>query len=174
MRTIELEKTYLPKRMPEEIADATPERMIDVYIMNDVGEHPNLRVRQRGDRFVITKKYPMQDGDASRQIENSIPIDKTEFGILRRAQPVLLVEKDRYNVEIAGHPAEVDVFRGDLAGLVLIDFEFATPEEQEKFGTPEVALADVTNVGFIAGGLLAGKTYADIESRLKDLGYKKL
>ena len=55
-----------------------------------------------------------------------------------------------------------------------VDFEFETEEEKEKFEMPEFCLADVTQENFIAGGMLAGKKYKDIEKELERFEYKKL
>ena len=65
-------------------------------------------------------------------------------------------------------------FADELKGLVLIDFEFSTENEKSTFKIPDIALADVTQEEFIAGGLLAGKTYNDISSELKRFNYKRL
>ena len=39
---------------------------------------------------------------------------------------------------------------------------------------PDFCLADVTQEVFIAGGMLCGKCYKDIEDDLARIGYKKL
>ncbi|NTW33981.1 MAG: hypothetical protein HGB12_15420, partial [Bacteroidetes bacterium] len=70
--------------------------------------------------------------------------------------------------------AEVDVFQDGLKGLVLIDFEFENDVEKEIFSVPDFCLADVTAEVFIAGGVLAGKSYNDIEKELEKFSYKKL
>ena len=82
--------------------------------------------------------------------------------------------KDRYNVVIEGFPAEVDVFQEELEGLVLIDFEFDTVEDQKKFVVPAICLADVTQEEFLAGGILSGKKYADIAQQLERLHYRAI
>ena len=84
------------------------------------------------------------------------------------------MSKDRYNISIEGKMAEIDVFTNELEGLVLMDFEFTTKEEKSAFEIPSMALADVTQEDFIAGGLLAGKTYNDIVSGLERFNYKKI
>lgn len=84
------------------------------------------------------------------------------------------VVKDRYNIEIEGKMAEVDVFTEDLKGLVLMDFEFNTVHEKSVFKMPGLALSDVTQEEFIAGGMLAGKTYNDISSELKRFNYRRI
>ncbi len=170
---IELEYTYLAARLPEEVNGMTPKRLVDVYVPEETNTHPHLRIRQKGDKYEITKKTPLVEGDASTQTEQTIPLDSAEFGFLTQGGKIKIV-KDRYNVIINGYPAEVDVFREALEGLVLIDFEFATVDEKTAFVAPEVCLADVTQENFLAGGLLAGKSYGDIASELARFGYQSI
>lgn len=68
----------------------------------------------------------------------------------------------------------MDVFTGELSGLVLIDFEFQSEEDKAAFTPPSCCLADVTQEDFIAGGQLAGKTYEDIRSDLARFNYSPL
>lgn len=169
-KEIELEFTYLAAALPAELAGVTPKRMVDVYIPEETGTHPHLRVRQKGAKYEITKKSPAVEGDSSVMNESTIPLDSTEFEYLSKAGTMRIV-KDRYEVVIDGFSAEVDVFREALAGLVLIDFEFPSLEAREKFVKPAVCAIDVTQEEFIAGGMLAGKSYADISDKLEALGY---
>lgn len=46
-------------------------------------------------------------------------------------------------------------------------------ELELTFLAPDIALADVTQEDFIAGGLLAGKTYNDISAELGRFNYTK-
>ncbi|HVU59888.1 MAG TPA: hypothetical protein VHC98_03575 [Candidatus Saccharimonadales bacterium] len=169
---IELELTYLAGHVPEEIKNATPMAMRDIYVPVSAA-HPRLRIRRRGDTYEITKKQPIAAGDASRQLEQTIPLESAEFNALSQA-PGRVIEKDRYAVTIEGRQAEVDVFRGALEGLVLIDFEFPSEAAQQAFTPPACCLADVTQESFIAAGLLAGKTYEDIAPKLAAYGYQRL
>ena len=73
-----------------------------------------------------------------------------------------------------GKVAEIDVFQGSLKGLIVVDFEFDSMEEKESFEMPDFCLADVTNEVFIAGGMVCGKSYEDIENNLKKSNYVKL
>jgi CYTH domain-containing protein len=170
---IELELTYLAAQLPDEIKGIEPKRLMDVYVPESGVAHARLRLRQKGSKHEITKKVPLRDGDASAHTEMTIPLDEKEFAALISVSQKRII-KDRYNVDIAGHPAEVDVFREELGGLVLIDFEFSSEEEKSSFMQPAVALCDVTQENFIAGGLLAGKTYRDIEPELQKFNYKAL
>ena len=49
-----------------------------------------------------------------------------------------------------------------------------TIAEKDSFVMPEFCLVDVTQEKFGAGGMLAGKSYEDIEQHLKRFGYVKL
>lgn len=170
---VELELTYLASKLPDELNSATPQRLIDIYVPDSGVDHPHLRLRRKGNTYQITKKQPIKDGDASAQNETTIPLDENEFNALSVSSTKQVV-KNRYNVVIDGHPAEVDVFLEGLSGLVLIDFEFPDEASKQNFSPPAVCLADVTQEGFVAGGLLAGKTYADIESDLQRFNYKSI
>ncbi|MFP4111616.1 MAG: hypothetical protein ACLFUO_01315 [Candidatus Woesearchaeota archaeon] len=66
------------------------------------------------------------------------------------------------------------MFLDDLKGLVWVDFEFETEEEKDNFKMPDFCLADVSQEEFIAGGMICGNKYENIESNLKKWGYKKL
>ena len=70
--------------------------------------------------------------------------------------------------------SKMEQLTGDLAGLVVIDFEFTTEAEKASFSMPDFCLADITQEKFIAGGVLAGKSYTDIESDLQRFSYQKL
>ena len=170
---IELELTYLAKELPKELASAEPTKLVDIYIPEALDVHSRLRLRQKGDRYEITKKIPLQEGDASAHTEYTIPLEALEFDALAPASQKRIV-KNRYKVSISGHDAEVDVFEGELKGLVLIDFEFSSEADKAGFTAPACCLADVTQESFVAGGNLAGRSYADIESDLKRFNYVPL
>lgn len=171
--SIELELTYLAKSLPAGIESVAPTRLKDVYVPDTEGVHPRLRIRRKGDKFEITKKIPINENDASAHTELTIPLDQQEFEVLERTSNKI-VEKDRYKISIDGHTAEVDVFVGDLEGLVVIDFEFENEELKSAFVAPDVCLADVTQEMFIAGGKLAGKAYGDIQDELDQFNYVSL
>lgn len=173
MPQLELEFTFLAKQIPTEIYRSSPIKIVDNYIPESGVAHPNIRIRQNGDKFEITKKIPVDQKDSSRQHEYTIPLSKKEFDCLSKAGNRSVV-KDRYQVKIDGYPAEVDVFRDKLEGLVLIDFEFASVSDLAAFKQPDICLADVTQDEFIAGGMLAGKSYADIKPELEARNYQPL
>lgn len=168
----ELELTYLARELPEGLEKCPSKLIVDVYYPPQ-RDHASLRIRQRGDHYEVTKKVMAQGTDSSHQLEHTIELDKEEFEALTQA-PGKRVAKRRYLYDYRGRTAEIDVFEGELAGLVEVDFEFDSRGEQLAFQMPDFCLADVTQEAFAAGGKLAGKSYADIQPHLERYGYEPL
>ncbi len=172
MIEIELEKTYLAKYLPEGLKDSPSKEIKDIYIPESI-EHPVLRIRRRDDKYEITKKQPVNETDSSEQYEHTIALTKEEFSTLEQVKGKV-VRKIRYYYNHKGIQAEVDVFQDDLAGLVLVDFEFKEVADKNNFDMPDFCLTDVTQDKYFAGGMLCGKKYADIQNHLDELGYKNI
>jgi len=168
---IELERTFLLKKIPVDLKTLEFREIFDIYIPKSA-PHPILRIRKKGDKFEITKKHPVKTGDYSRYSEETIPLLEEEFLELAEL-PGKRVRKIRHNYPVGANIAEIDVFQDELKGLILIDFEFKTMEEKNDFIMPEFCLAEVTPDKTFTGGLLAGKKYSDIEAQLSKYGYNK-
>lgn len=168
----EFELTYLPKELPAGLGQSQAKEMLDIYIPASV-EHPYLRIRKSGSVYEITNKRPAVAGDSSHQIENTISLSEEEYSDLSIV-PGKRVAKTRYLYLENGRLYEVDVFKGDLAGLVLVDVEFNSAGEKESFIAPNWLGREVTQEKFLAGGMLCGKKYSDISSMLESLDYKPL
>lgn len=165
----EIETTYLAHSLPAAIKGLEGRTIIDTYFPANVA-HPHLRIRQKGSSYTLTKKTQVTPGDASTQTEENIDLTKEEFEALNAGNGKT-VAKIRYEMPIGEYTAEIDVFTGDLEGLVLIDVEFPSTEARDAFVKPDFCGQDVTQEDFIAGGMLAGKTLADITPDLQRLGY---
>ena len=168
---IEFETTYLAKYLPEGLENCRQEEMLDIYLPSSAW-HPDLRIRKKGDKYEITRKRPIGD-DPSIQRETTIELSQEEYNEMAELKGKR-THKIRYKYPYAGLTAEIDVLLDDLAGLVVVDFEFTDKEEKDNFSRPDFCLIDVTREDFLAGGLLAGKKYSDIENDLNRLGYQKI
>lgn len=169
---IEYEKTYLLRSLPEGIKNAKYVLIRDVYIP-DTDRHPHLRLRQKDDLYVITKKCPVTGADSSKQYEHTIELTKDEFDALAACSRKDFVKR-RYFMNLAGRSAEIDIYQEKLQGLAVIDFEFDNEDEKDEFMTPDFVLADVTQDEAVAGGYLAGKSIEDIMPLLLKYGYTKV
>lgn len=169
---IELERTYLLKKLPEGLKDCEFVEIIDIYIPKSK-EHPTIRIRKTGNKFEITKKEPVNEGDSSQQEEQTIALREEEFNELQKLDGKK-VRKLRYYYPHNGKIAEVDVFQDSLKGLIIVDFEFETIEEKDSFEIPNFCSVDITQEDFIAGGMICGKTYEDVKEDLKKYNYEPL
>ncbi|MBT9151615.1 MAG: Inorganic triphosphatase [candidate division WS2 bacterium] len=169
---IELEKTYLAKFVPMDLANCNYSEMMDVYFPV-ISPHPRLRLRKRGSILEMTKKTLVNPNDSSSQIEQTINLTQDEFDALVQIDGKRL-KKVRYYLKQDNYTIEVDVFQDALAGLVLVDVEFDSVEEKDSFQMPDFCLVEVTQEDFVAGGMLCGKSYEDIKADLDRYGYTKL
>lgn len=172
MVELELEKTYLLKRLPTELASCKSEIISDAYIPA-ASTHPNIRLRQRGDRYELTKKEPNDGVDSTRMTEHTIRLTTDEAAAFAKVDTKRFTKR-RYYCTIESHSAEVDVYLEALQGLAFVDFEFDSEVAMSAFTPPDICLADVSQEAIFAGGMLAGKTYADLAPTLKKYNYQPL
>lgn len=158
----EIEVTYVPKYVPDALLQATPTRIIDRYLSPADDPRVKLRLRQTGKTYELTKKISNNLHDLSVQDEYTIPLTPDEFALFSRLDAREVI-KDRYKSALGNKTIEIDVFRGKLEGLVLIEVEFISEAERNAFIPPDYFGNDVTQELFVAGTFLAGKSYADIE-----------
>ena len=83
-------------------------------------------------------------------------------------------KKLRYYFDYKGKIVEFDVFQGILKGLEVAEIEFEDEEEKKNFPIPDFCSHDITQEKFIAGGLICGKSYEDVEQELKRYGYENI
>ena len=170
---VELERTFLLKYKPKGVNDCKSVEILDVYFPREEF-HPVLRLRKKGDKLELTKKFPINGQDSSEQEEHTIKLSEKEFDAVSKLDGKR-VRKIRYYYGLpGGQLAEIDVFKDELEGLVLADFEFKTKEEKDNFLMPDFCLADVSQDKWLAGGLLAGKSYVDIEKVFEKYNYRKI
>ncbi len=169
---IELERTFLIKHKPKDLEKSKSFEIIDIYFPKSA-DHPILRIRKSGDKYFMTKKSPLVGNDSSEQGEQTIILSKEEWEELANLEGKRL-RKIRYYYPFEGKTAEIDIYLDKLKGLGVVDFEFKTREEKNKFVIPDFCLLDVTQEKMTAGGILAGKKYKNIEPFLKKCRYTKL
>ncbi|MGV8169420.1 MAG: hypothetical protein ACP5N3_05175 [Candidatus Nanoarchaeia archaeon] len=171
MIEIELERTFLAKKLPDGLEKCRSKEILDIYVP-EIADHPTLRIRKNGEKYDITKKVPVKDSQV-RFEEQTIKLTEDEFYSFNKLKGKR-VRKIRYYYPYKEIVLEIDVFQDALKGLVLVDAEFADEEALEKFEVPDFCLVEVNHEEAIAGGYLAGKTYAETEPALKKYGYKKI
>lgn len=170
---IELERTFLLKYKPDGLDNSKFVELTDIYFPKEE-HHPVLRLRNRGgEKFELTKKFPINGDNSSEQEEHTIILSEAEFKVLSKLDGKRVC-KTRYYYNLSnGNDAEIDIFHDELDGLKLVDFEFSSKEEKEKFVAPDFCLVEVTYDKWLAGGILAGGKYSDFEKFLEKYNYQK-
>ena len=74
------------------------------------------------------------------------------------------IRKNRYFYDYNEKKIEIDLFLGELWGLILAQVKFENLEEMNAFETPPFAVLEVTNNEFFLGENLIGKTFADVQT----------
>ncbi|MBA2646017.1 MAG: hypothetical protein H0U81_04370 [Pyrinomonadaceae bacterium] len=164
---VERERRYLLRELPPNL-ELTDEhaQITDNYITG-------TRLRLRKSRWVptnewtlkLTQKHAPQPPDFSRTLITSIFLNEYEYEVFSIFEGNEL-RKNRYPYEHEGRKYSVDVFLGDLRGLILAETDFDDDEEMDNFPAPLFTLMDVTRDEMFTGGRLAYLTSAEIRERL--------
>jgi CYTH domain-containing protein len=168
---VERERRYLLQDLPEGMNRASPHVQItDNYITGT-----RLRLRKVRDpqtnkwTVKFTQKFAPDTEDFSRTISTNIYLNALEAEIFSMFQENE-IRKNRYPFEFEGRKFSVDMFLGDLFGLVLAEVSFETDEELDNFPKPPFAIADVTNSELFTGGKLCELAFTDIREEIMRSG----
>jgi CYTH domain-containing protein len=158
---IEIEKTFLVKKLPNNLDSFPSETILQGYISSPPSP---LRIRRQAKKFELTKKLLLKPGDFSSYEEINIPLTETEFNLfwplVKRS-----LEKIRYYLPLKNNlTAEVNLYQKKLSGLVMVEVEFSSRKEMNNFIPPSWFGRDVTQEAFSANLFLAGKTYKQIKT----------
>ena len=171
---VERERRFLLNDLPEGVARTDPHVQItDNYITGT-----QLRIRKVRDpktnkwTVKFTQKLAPDRSDLSRTIITNIYLSALEAETLSVFE-ANEIRKNRYYFDFSGRRFSVDMFLGDLFGLVLAETGFETDEEMREFETPPFALADVTNNEIFTGGRLCTLTLADVRKEAQRAGLVK-
>jgi CYTH domain-containing protein len=170
---IEREKRYLLRELPAEVDRASPHLQItDNYITGT-----RLRIRKVRDpktnKWVVkfTQKFA-RDGDFARTTITNTYLNAIEADTLS-VFSANEIRKNRYSFEYEGRHFSIDVFLGDLLGLVMAETSFDDDAEMDAFPLPAFALADVTANEAFTGGKLCEMTFDDIRREVERGGFIK-
>jgi len=171
---VERERRFLLNDLPEGLERTDPHVQItDNYITGT-----RVRIRKVRDpktnKWIVkfTQKFAPDPKDLSRTVITNTYLTALEantLGIFEANE----IRKNRYYFDFEGRRFSIDVFLGDLFGLVLAETGFETDEEMSRFQPPAFALADVTNNEIFTGGRLCHLTIEDIRNEAQRAGVLK-
>lgn len=137
---MEIERKYLIEdltALPFRPEDYPSREIEQGYLCTD----PVVRVRRDGSLYFLTYK---SKGLMARE-EYNLPLTRDSYLHLREKTDGRLITKLRYVIPLdGGLSLELDIFRGDLAPLILAEIEFPDEESAENYQAPSWLGRDVT------------------------------
>lgn len=137
MKPMEIERKYLIRRLPENLSQYQCKKIAQGYICTS----PVVRIRKSDDEYYLTYKGK---GLMSRE-EYNLPLTQEGYEHMLPKIDGRLIEKSRYLIPLDGKlTAELDIFEGDLAPLIIVEVEFDSLDAANSFIPPEWFGEDVT------------------------------
>ncbi|HEU6446475.1 MAG TPA: hypothetical protein VFL61_15585, partial [Gaiellaceae bacterium] len=169
----ELERRFLVEHLPERIAQEQGWRITDRYINNT-----RLRLRRMdplagGEAvFKLGQKQVPSPPDFSRMTITNIYLSSAEYDVFA-VLPARELRKTRHSLDEDGRAYGVDVFAGDLAGLILAEIGFETDHQMnEQWQLPPWVVREVSDDPRFTGGALASLTPDEAALLLRQLSGK--
>lgn len=164
---IERERRYLICDLPEEISSRTDFlRIVDLYI---AGTRLRLRrIEDKNGQVVSRKlgqKFLPQVDQVDATMMTNFYLDESEYKILSVLAGTRLTKR-RYSYRYDQRHFSLDVFEGELEGLVLCETELVETEDP-AVKLPPFVKRDVTAEVFFTGGSLANTTSQQLAERLR-------
>ncbi len=170
---IERERRYLLNDLPEGLSRADHHLQItDNYLTGT-----RLRLRKvrdpRTNKWIVkfTQKFAPDPRDLSRTIITNTYLNAIEAETLSVFE-ANEIRKNRYRFEFEGRMFAIDMFLGELFGLVLAEVDFDSDEDRDSFPMPPFAIADVTNNETFTGGRLSQLSMSEIKDEITRSGLR--
>ena len=136
----EIERKFLVAALPEQLESFSHVEISQGYLAIDK-DGTEVRLRLKGTRCFQTVK---SGGGLSRQ-EYEVELTQDQFDGLWPATEGRRVEKTRYEIPEGALTIELDVYKGQLAGLMTAEVEFSSESESRGYSPPAWMGDDVTD-----------------------------
>jgi len=128
---IERERKFLVDEIPADLDLSDAVKLRQGYLA--ASERASVRVRDAGSEgCTLTVKA----GGGAERVELEWPIERVSFEAAWPFTEGRRVVKTRHRIPTDGHLLELDVFGGDLSGLVLVEVEFTSRASLDVFTPP--------------------------------------
>lgn len=118
-----------------------------------------VRLRKKGAGYYLTVK---SQGTLVRE-EYEVELSQEQFEVLWAGTTGRRLQKDRYLFEAF----ELDIYKGNLEGLIVAEIEFADAQEAQSFQSPNWLGQEVTHINFLKNrNLLQFQGWAAIQKEL--------
>ncbi len=145
--SLEIERKWRLNALPDGLPDGTALRQ--GYLSQGGGTE--VRLRDKGGQARLTVKQ----GKGLSRTEVEIDLSREQFDALWPLTRGARIEKRRCVVALGELCAEVDIFEGALAGLLLVEVEFPDEHQARAFVAPPWFGAELTGQAGWSNGDLA-------------------
>lgn len=133
----EIERKFTLVSLPEDLESYDSYDIEQAYLSNS----PTVRIRKGGSKFTLTYK----SGKGMDHAEYNLPLTEEAYYHLLEKHDGNVITKRRYKIPYNGLTIELDIFSGDLEGLIFAEVEFESVEEANAFVMPSWFKEDVTD-----------------------------
>lgn len=134
---MEIERKFIPNTLPENLEQYEYHKIEQAYLCTA----PVVRIRKQDDEYYLTYK----GGGMMAREEYNLPLDKESYNHLLKKADGNIISKIRYLIPLGnGLTAELDIFEGKFAGMLLVEVEFDSVEAAKQFKKPDWFGEDVT------------------------------
>jgi adenylate cyclase len=134
---MEVERKFLVPAPPD-LGGTDSDEIEQGYLA--IGPEGEVRVRRKGDRLLLTAKR----GSGLSRAEAEVELDSERFDELWPLTEGRRLQKRRHVIPHGELKIELDVYEGDLEGLVVAEIEFPSEEDARSFDSPGWLGEDVT------------------------------
>jgi len=127
---MEIEMKYLVEKIPFDLSSFTCKKIVQSYVSTD----PVIRIRQYDNSYFLTVKG---EGHIIRE-EFEMEISENQYKKLLEKTENNSIFKTRYFIDLENNlVAELDIYEGNLNGLLTVEVEFSTEKELLSFSPPK-------------------------------------
>ena len=129
---MEVERKFLVN-VPPDLGGAQADEIEQGYLA--IGSDGEVRLRRKGDRLLLTAKR----GSGLSREEAEVELDRASFDELWALTEGRRLAKRRHVIPHGDLKIEIDVYGGDLEGLMVAEIEFPSEEEAKEFEPARLA-----------------------------------
>jgi len=151
----EIERKFLVQESPVDVTDRQGSRLRQGYLAVD--DAVEVRIRSDGKRATLTVKA----GQGLTRTEVETALGQEQFDALWPLTEGRRIEKLRHRIPVGEQTAELDRYEGSLSGLCVVEVEFGSVDEAERFDPPEWFGEELTGIPGWSNADLAAKGRPD-------------
>lgn len=146
---MEIERKFTISALPEKLQDYDRRELEQGYLCTNPVVRVRKSVKNGEATYILSYKSKLgleERVDAAAQVcrEEELPLTKESYETLLSKVDGRVITKTRYLIPYGEYTIELDVFAGELTGLVFAEVEFPDEEVAASFCAPEWFFEDVT------------------------------